>query len=183
VHRVARRFLRDGGVPGGAASPPFRKRPTWAPAAEVRGEGLFLEFREDALQAWLSEVTQRHHNRVFHEAHTQWRRMRRREFLEQGYPGLRYVLLHSFAHALMRQLALESGYTAASIRERICALEPEHDDVPMAGILLYTSAPDSKGTLGGLVSLGAPDVLGRYIEGALEQMQRCRSDPLCAKHS
>ena len=30
----------------------------------------------------------------------------------------------------------------------------------MAGILLYTSAPDAEGTLGGLVNLGQPEELG-----------------------
>ena len=32
---------------------------------------------------------------------------------------MRYVLLHSLAHALIRQFSLECGYTTASIRERI----------------------------------------------------------------
>jgi len=77
------------------------------------------------------------------------------------------VLLHTFAHALMRQLTLECGYTAASIRERIYALPPTSEYGPMAGILLYTAAPDSEGTLGGLVSLGRPDQLGWHIDGAL----------------
>jgi Domain of unknown function (DUF1998) len=149
----------------------------------VRGEGLFIEFREDALQRWLAGVVQHQHNRTFRDAHMQWRKARRREYPEQGYPGLRYVLLHLFAHALMRQLALECGYTAASIRERIYSLDPEHEQGPMAGILLYTAAPDSEGTLGGLVRLGVPDQLGRHIEGALEQMQYCTSDPLCAEHT
>ena len=27
-----------------------------------------------------------------------------------------------------------------------------------------------------------PDQLGRHIDGALEQMQSCTSDPLCAEH-
>ena len=96
--------------------------------------------------------------------------------------SLRDVLLHSLAHALMRQLTLECGYTAASIRERIYALPPEHEHGPMAGILLYTAAPDSEGTLGGLVALGQPAELGRHLDGALERMQRCTSDPLCAEH-
>ncbi len=30
----------------------------------------------------------------------------------------------------------------------------------MAGILIYTAAPDSEGTLGGLVELGGPASLG-----------------------
>jgi hypothetical protein len=152
-------------MPEERRAPLSRKRPTWVPAAEVRGEGIFLEFREDIMQNWLAGPAQRNHDRAFVDAHIQWRKVRRREFPELGYPGLRYVLLHSFAHALMRQLTLECGYTSASIRERIYSLHPEHEDGPMAGILLYTAAPDSEGTLGGLVALGMPDQLGRQIDG------------------
>ena len=162
--------------------PLSRKRPTWVPAAEVRGEGIFLEFREDTLSAWLDTLACRNHSRTFHEAHTLWRRARHVEDPASGYPGLRYVLLHSFAHALMLQLTLECGYTAASIRERIYALPPEHEHGPMAGILLYTAAPDSEGTLGGLVGLGVPEQLGRHLDSALDRMHYCTSDPLCAEH-
>lgn len=52
----------------------------------------------------------------------------------------------------------------------------------MAGILLYTAAPDSEGTLGGLVSLGEPDLLGRLLTQALERARLCSSDPLCSEH-
>jgi hypothetical protein len=52
----------------------------------------------------------------------------------------------------------------------------------MAGILIYTAAPDSEGTLGGLVRLGEPQVLGRHIRCALQAMTLCASDPLCAEH-
>ena len=52
----------------------------------------------------------------------------------------------------------------------------------MAGILLYTAAPDSEGTLGGLVRLGEPSQLGRLIGAALEEAELCASDPLCAEH-
>ncbi len=61
------------------------------------------------------------------------------------------------------QLALECGYTAASIRERIYSFYTEHEDGPMVGILFYTAAPDSEGTLGGLVGLGVSDQLLRLI--------------------
>ncbi len=170
-------------LPEDRRAPLSRKRSTWVPAADVRGEGIFLEFREEAIQQWMAGHAQKHHDRTFMDAHIQWRKARRREYPELGYPGLRYVLLHSFAHALMRQLTLECGYTAASIRERIYSLNPEHEFGPMAGILLYTAAPDSEGTLGGLVGLGMPDQLGRDIDGALEQMLSCTSDPLCAEHT
>lgn len=72
-----------------------------------------------------------------------------------------------------------SCWTTASVRERIYARVPGHGAEPMAGVLIYTAAPDSEGTLGGLVSLEAP---GRHIDEALEQVRLCASDPLCAEH-
>jgi len=159
-----------------------RRSPTWLPATEVRGEGLFLQFNEDAVQAWCGSDAVKVQSEEFAEGHARWRRLRRLSPAEAGFPGMRYVLLHSFAHALMRQLALECGYAASSVRERIYAREPGGDDGPMAGVLIYTGAPDSEGTLGGLVSLGRPETLGRLIEQTLEQMRLCASDPLCSEH-
>src|SRR5260370_33934671 len=76
------------------------------------------------------------------------------------------MLLHSFAHALMQRLAIECGYTAASIFERRFSLPPEAEDGPMAGVLIYTAAADSEGTLGGLISLGEPIALGGLLDMA-----------------
>jgi len=45
---------------------------------------------------------------------------------------MRYVLLHTFAHAVIRELALECGYSAAGIAEKIYA---EVGERPMAGVL------------------------------------------------
>ena len=53
----------------------------------------------------------------------------------------------------MRGLALECGYGAASLRERIYARDDDGTGEPMAGVLIYTAAPDSEGTLGGLVRM------------------------------
>ena len=53
----------------------------------------------------------------------------------------------------------------------------------MAGVLIYTSASDSEGTLGGVVALGRPDTLGFHIEQALKSMEVCASDPLCSEHT
>jgi hypothetical protein len=108
--------------------------------------------------------------------------MRRIDPVEAGFPGIRYALLHSLSHALMRQFSLECGYSAASIRERLYVREGDDGQEPMAGLLLYTAAPDSEGTLGGLVSLGEPAELGRHLASALDAMTFCASDPLCAEH-
>ena len=65
------------------------------------------------------------------------------------------------------------------VRERIYALRPKDEGGPLSGVLLYTSAPDSEGTLGGLVRLGEQDELGRHVGEALDQMRLCASDLLC----
>ncbi|MEI6045349.1 MAG: DUF1998 domain-containing protein [Chloroflexota bacterium] len=159
-----------------------RKAPSWVPAAEVRGEGLFLRFNEAAILDWLAQPYLQNYDYAFRKAHRKWRKFRGIPNLEAGYPGTRYILLHSLSHALMRQLTLECGYTAASIRERIYSSYPEEEGGPMAGILIYTAAPDSEGTLGGLVALGQPEQLGHHLEAALDQIRLCASDPLCAEH-
>ena len=166
-------------VPKEVRAPLARKDPVWVPSVEVRGEGVFLQFKESVVASWSADVADRAAD--FEEAHRRWRKARQLD-PNTGFPGARYILLHGVAHALIRQFAVECGYTAASIRERIYALDPDADGGPMAGILLYTAAPDSEGTLGGLVGLGEPKNLARHLGQALEQMKLCGSDPLCAEH-
>jgi uncharacterized protein DUF1998 len=157
-----------------------RAAPRWLPCSEVRGEGIFLRLPEDRVDAWEHEYHGSESAQALRQAHRDWRE-RRNLPPDDGWPGERYVLLHSLAHALIRELALECGYTASSLRERIYA-NGRSDDEPMAGILIYTAAADSEGTLGGLVSLGEPDELGPLLGNALERAQLCSSDPLCAEH-
>ncbi|PZD72940.1 hypothetical protein C1752_02751 [Acaryochloris thomasi RCC1774] len=163
-------------------APLSRELPKWVPASDIRGEGIFLQFREDAIANWIERYPALEaYEEQSHMAHTQWRCARNIDNPAENFPELRYMLLHSFAHALMRQMAIECGYAAASLRERIYSSR-RGDDVLMAGILIYTASPDSEGTLGGLVGLGKPVVLGRHIDQALEQIGLCASDPLCAEH-
>ncbi len=120
---------------------------------------------------------------MFLAGHRAWRQSRFQQTnLDHGYPELRYILLHTFSHVLMRQFALECGYAQASVRERIYSRDPSHPDGAMAGVLIYTSAPDSEGTLGGLVKLGETQDLERHIATALEAATLCSSDPTCAEH-
>lgn len=166
----------DGDV--GDFAPISAAPPTWVPCAEMRGEGIFLRFREDELARWEQRADVRRRCGRLREGHDRWRAQRR---LEPGHwPGARYLLLHTFAHVLIREFALESGYSAAGIGERIYA---GTDAQPMAGVLLYTAAPDSEGTLGGLVTLGRRERLGTLIEQALDAARLCSSDPLCAERN
>ncbi|MEU2128485.1 DUF1998 domain-containing protein [Streptomyces sp. NPDC018352] len=158
------------------AAPLTKEPPTWVPCAELRGEGVFLAFREERLGEWEKRPEVVAREKVLKAAHVTWCLARG---LGPQWPGIRYVLLHTFAHVLIRGFALECGYGASGIAERVYARSGKH---PMAGILLYTAAPDSEGTLGGLVSLGGKDRLGPVIDQALEEARLCSSDPMCAEH-
>lgn len=158
-----------------------RTPPTWVPAAEVRGEGIFIQFKEEAIQAWLARNAVHERGRQFLHSHISWRKARSIEPHDGNFPGMRYVLMHTVAHALMRQVVLECGYTAASIRERIYARGATETHEAMAGVLISTAAPDSEGTLGGLVSLGETAEMGRHLQAALHDADLCASDPLCAE--
>ena len=76
----------------------------------------------------------------------------------------------------MRQLAFSSGYSAASLRERVYARQEPNSQ---AGVLIYTAAGDAEGTLGGLVRQGEAPRLLRSLYAALESADWCSSDPLC----
>lgn len=157
-----------------------RNKPDWIPASEVHGEGIFIRFNEDAVAEWEKGKAVQARSQKLEAGHRGWRNARGLDS-DEGYPGIRYAMLHTFAHLLIRELALECGYNAASIRERIYARSGSES--PMAGVLIYTAAADSDGTLGGLVELGKPENLGRLIEQALDRATVCSSDPLCSEHN
>lgn len=154
-----------------------RHKPDWVPANQVHGEGIFIQFSEEAIQAWEALTGVQEVDRMLVAGHRGWRNSRHLD-PNEGYPGIRYAMLHTLSHLLIRELALECGYNAASIRERVYAdVENRH-----AGILIYTAAADSDGTLGGLVDLGKPENLGRLLRQALNRAKVCSSDPLCSEH-
>lgn len=160
-------------------SPLCSGRPTWVPACEVFGEGIFLRFSEAAVAQWESTPAVKAREAELREAYEGWRRNHGLD-PTVGFPGARYYMLHTLSHLFIRELALECGYNAASIQERIYA---QGGDSPMAGVLVYTAASDSDGTLGGLVSLGEAEPLGRILGKALERARTCSSDPLCSEHT
>lgn len=155
--------------------------PAWVPVVENRGEGIFLRLDETAVQAWEAKAFDHPLFESMRRAHREWRQARNLDPGE-GWPGERFVLLHSLSHALINELAIECGYSSASLSERIYSRGPGDGPEPMAGILLYTSAPDAEGTLGGLVNLGQASELGPILRRALERAGLCSSDPLCADH-
>jgi MrfA Zn-binding domain len=148
--------------------------PTWFPAVENRGEGIFLQLDPAAVSDWLAQAAVKERLDQLVEGHARWAA---RRDSKRSFPGGPYVLLHTLSHLLMQSLAMRCGYPGSSIRERIYA----DYDAKRFGLMLYTASPDAEGTLGGLVQQA------RHIEAHLAVALRagglCSNDPVCAQHA
>jgi hypothetical protein len=145
----------------------------WIPAIENKGEGLFLQFRKDAVDQWKEQPAVKEQANKLERGLQQW--CLERDVQPRDFFGAPYVMLHSLSHLLINAISLECGYPAASIKERIYANEEQG-----YGILLYTACSDSLGTLGGLAN--AARSVGHFLRAALEMGQLCSNDPICAQH-
>ena len=146
---------------------------TWLPAYENKGEGIFVQFNAEYLAAWTQKAKVVEHGSRLKQGFDAWKT--EHQGTSRVFPGLPYVALHGFSHLLLTALALECGYPASSIRERIYA-------IPRVGygVLLYTGTSDAEGTLGGLVQAGRR--IHNSIRNALELGLLCSNDPVCAQH-
>ncbi len=142
------------------------------PAIEMFGEGIFLQFDEAKLADWEQNTNVRLRAEIL--------KNRRNEIdwaQRLSIPEARFVALHTIAHLLIRRLAHESGYSSASLQERIYADSSRPDRT--AGILIYTASGDAQGTMGGLVRLGSPEKLVPLLLAALDDADVCSNDPVC----
>tara|TARA_B110000091_G_scaffold206452_1_gene243258 strand:- start:394 stop:1032 length:639 start_codon:yes stop_codon:yes gene_type:complete len=152
----------------------------WLPAIDVKGEGIFIALNQNLLVDWesqpqvqerASQIKNYHESRVLNPDNDN-------EIKISSALGARYLLLHSLAHILMKQLSLQCGYSSASLRERLYLGEGDKD---MAGIMIYTATSDSDGTLGGLQRQGQSARFALMFREAVRANEWCSSDPLCIK--
>ncbi|ADP84926.1 DUF1998 domain-containing protein [Pseudofrankia inefficax] len=146
----------------------------WLPAYVVKGEGIYLELDRQRLKDWeqreavlarAGQITQRFGD------------VARLRGLRERTISPRFVLLHTLGHLLINELIYACGYSSASLRERLYVSEsPERS---MAGILIYTAAGDSEGTMGGLVRMAKPGQLWPVMANALSDARWCSTDPVC----
>ena len=161
-------------------------RPKWVPATEDFGEGIFIQFDEEKVNNWERKVLSTSLWESHREAH---RRNFYNRFSETAkdvdpdtrLPKPRYWLMHTLSHALIKRMAMSSGYGMASLTERLYAWQANESRPAAAGILIATTASDSDGTLGGLVELSNTDRFAQIMSEALDGMRRCSSDPVCAQ--
>ncbi len=139
----------------------------WLPCVETKGEGIFFTLNEEKIKGWERNAKDRCQKIIVNYAKFN---------LTRGWSGKvspKYILLHTLAHALIRELAYNSGYGESSISERI------YSDGKTNAILLYTSSNSSEGSLGGIVRNSTPDEFLMTIKGAINKSRLCSRDPLC----
>jgi hypothetical protein len=167
-----RRFVRPKSVPVEKFTPKLVETfysdgtDRWFPGVELRGEGIFIDLPpaecinldEEASAAWFKEF--------------------KALGMYYGYHPV-FVFWHTLAHRVIQALGLDSGYSSASIRERIylnLGKDPTHAN---GGFLVYTSQPGGDGSLGGLIALASE--FGSVMSTALRNINTCSNDPLCSE--
>jgi hypothetical protein len=141
-----------------------RQGRSWFPGIDMTGEGIFIYLDSTSTPRTNSEWDS-------------W--MRRYEASNgDGHDHPLFVWWHSLAHRIITGLSIDSGYSSASIRERVYLdLNRSNPSEARGGVLFYSAQTGGDGTMGGLISLAPRFYL--ILERALKDIGRCSNDPLC----
>ena len=146
----------------------------WLPAVKNSGEGIMFEFDRKRLEEWVKQ------DKIINRVKIIEQNLKNTGRLTNERINPIYILLHTFAHCLITALSCESGYSNASIRERIyCSKYIDENAPQMAGVLIYTASGDAEGSLGGLVRQGLPGRIENVIKRAISEAKWCAADPVC----
>lgn len=143
----------------------------WLPAVAINGEGIFIELNRQSISRWMSDARVSDRSKKYVKCYSNYCESKGWEHFKTR--NAEYVLLHTLSHMLIKEMALISGYSSASLSERIYS----SDD--MCGLLIYTGAADKEGSLGGLVELGSMKKFVPLLKQALENALTCTTDPEC----
>jgi hypothetical protein len=147
----------------------------WLPAVEVYGEGIFLKFKDDIIDLWISKHQSKFSN-IISRYHLSQSKRRPQDEPKDLNPF--FIAMHTFAHLLIKKLCFECGYGSSSLRERLYF--NDNPESRMNGVLIYTSSGDSEGSLGGLVRQGKAKNLGAVVKNAIADAMWCSADPVCS---
>lgn len=172
VHESNPQTRAEQGIFDREFTPISRQEYNWLPAIQMFGEGIFIRFNEAAVEKWEEQNKERYKVLAARNQNS-WIG---NNMFDENRP--RYILLHTIAHLLIRQFTAQCGYESASLREKIYSTFCGSDE-KMCGILIYTSATDSDGSLGGLAREGEGYRLANTIFSMLENATWCSNDPIC----
>ena len=142
----------------------FGDEEKWYPAFESIGEGIFIT----------SDLNPIEYMNVSPSV-SKWRELDLKELPHIHLEDIDMALLvwwHSLSHAIIRALGYISGYSSASIRERIYITRDNQ-----GGILLYNTSAGEDSGMGGLIN--SAKNFNQVLTHALDIVNNCSNDPLC----
>lgn len=152
----------------------------YLPAIENFGEGIFIALSNDKIDKWIlqaekNESFKKKINKLYTNIESHAYRSVKEKF---GIPVsrihlIRFLLIHTLSHLLIKELEFLCGYPSTSLNERLFV-----DKNQMQGVLLYTIA-GAEGSYGGLVSQAPETKIMRLLKSALRRATDCASDPIC----
>ena len=168
----------------------------WYVANRLVGEGIFIHLDPDRHMDGADVLGKDEHAKAWWNVHRfvrqrndlRCKRLKGAEGKEEEIDALQAEAVltnpvfgwwHSFAHELINQLATDSGFTGASLGERVYC-KARNDGGYDAGVLIYATSPGADGTLGGLTSLVDKDALPKIVEKTLRNARGCSNDPICS---
>lgn len=158
----------------------WKDKTKYLPAIESFGEGVFIALSNDKIETWIAQAEK---NNVFKkkinklytniESHA-YRSVKEKFGMTVNREHLiRFLLVHTLSHLLIKELEFLCGYPSTSLNERLFV-----DKNQMQGVLLYTIA-GAEGSYGGLVSQAPEARMLRLLKSALRRATDCASDPIC----
>jgi hypothetical protein len=146
-------------------------------ATESFGEGIFIDLDKTKVDEWFYK----HYNNtpafkeridILQDRISLAEIIQKNKFLDNRHL-VKFILVHTLSHLLVKELEFLCGYAATSLNERLFV-----DSDNMQGVLLYTVA-GSEGSYGGIITQSNPTSFKKILESALFRSKDCASDPVC----
>jgi hypothetical protein len=139
----------------------------WYPGYEGFGEGIFITFKDRKFPNISSK-----------SSYAEWEKygdsgIEQKSHWSEVTHKSGFVWLHTLSHAIIHSLSAYTGYSAASLRERVYVSRDETN----GGILIYNTSPGEDSGMGGLA--GKVEVFSDIVINAIDSLLICSNDPLC----
>lgn len=148
----------------------------YLPAIESYGEGIFVSLESQKMNKFTDRILR--NKKAMRRINTVNDNLKNPNFIpDERFNNIEYLMkfmmIHTLSHILIKELEFSVGYPATSLNERLYI-----DEDNMSGVLIYTIA-GSEGSYGGLINNASQQAFLQILSNALLRASDCSSDPIC----